>query len=157
MGDSRVSLRFLVDEDVPRSTARVLCDAGFDAVDVRDVGLRGKSDQLVFDYAQRENRLLVTCDLGFSNIILFPPSQSVGLLVVRIPDSEPIETFNREVLKAVQEIGVDLQKRLVLQRHVRQLDAENSGETASVCYIWRQFACLVRLKSATLRCNISYC
>ena len=46
---------------------------------------------------------------------------------------------------------------LVLQRHVRQLDAENSGETASVCYIWRQFACLVRLKSATLRCNIRGC
>ena len=58
--------------------------------------------------------MLVTCDLGFSNIILFPPSQSIGLLVVRIPDSEPIETFNREVLKAVQEIGVDLQKRLAI-------------------------------------------
>ena len=35
-------------------------DAGFDAVDVRDVGLRGKSDAEVFDDAQRENRLLIT-------------------------------------------------------------------------------------------------
>jgi predicted nuclease of predicted toxin-antitoxin system len=43
-----VELRFLTDEDVPRSTARVLRDAGFDVVDVRDVGLRGKSDQEVF-------------------------------------------------------------------------------------------------------------
>jgi uncharacterized protein (DUF433 family) len=48
MGDSRITLRFLTDEDVPRSTARALRDAGFDAVDVRDVGLRGKSDALVF-------------------------------------------------------------------------------------------------------------
>jgi predicted nuclease of predicted toxin-antitoxin system len=40
-----LSLRFITDEDIPRSTARVLRDAGFDAVDVRDVGLRGKSDQ----------------------------------------------------------------------------------------------------------------
>jgi predicted nuclease of predicted toxin-antitoxin system len=114
MGDNRIGLLFLVDEDVPRSTARVLRDAGFDAVDVRDVGLRGKSDQLVFDYAQRENRLLVTCDLGFSNIVKFPPSQSVGLLVVRIPDSEPIEAFNREVLKAVKEVGEDLRQRLAI-------------------------------------------
>jgi hypothetical protein len=35
-----MNLRFITDEDVPRSTARVLRDAGFDAVDVRDVGLR---------------------------------------------------------------------------------------------------------------------
>jgi len=33
-------LKFLTDEDVPRSTARLLREAGFDAVDVRDVGLR---------------------------------------------------------------------------------------------------------------------
>jgi predicted nuclease of predicted toxin-antitoxin system len=114
MGDSQVSLRFLVDEDVPRSTARVLRDAGFDAVDVRDVGLRGKSDQLVFDYAQRENRLLISCDLGFSNIVNFPPSMSRGLVVVRIPDSETIETFNQEVLKAVKEVGEGLRQHLAI-------------------------------------------
>jgi hypothetical protein len=37
-----VELRFLVDEDVPRSTTCVLRDAGYDAVDVHDVGIRGK-------------------------------------------------------------------------------------------------------------------
>ena len=47
-----MSLRFITDEDVPRSTARVLRDAGFDAVDVRDVGLRGKSDAEIFAYAR---------------------------------------------------------------------------------------------------------
>jgi hypothetical protein len=41
MGD-QLGLRFITDEDVPRSPARVLRNAGFDAVDVRDVGLRGK-------------------------------------------------------------------------------------------------------------------
>jgi predicted nuclease of predicted toxin-antitoxin system len=35
-----MNLRSITDENVPRSTARVLRDAGFDAVDVRDVGLR---------------------------------------------------------------------------------------------------------------------
>jgi predicted nuclease of predicted toxin-antitoxin system len=114
MGDSGVTLRFLTDEDVPRSTARVLRDAGFDAVDVRDVGLRGKSDALVFAYAQREERLLITCDLGFSNILRFPPAENVGLLVVRIPDSEPIESFNHEILRAVIEIGENLRRHLAI-------------------------------------------
>jgi hypothetical protein len=36
---------FLIDEDMPRSTARVLKARGFDALDVRDSGMRGKSDE----------------------------------------------------------------------------------------------------------------
>ena len=109
-----MSLRFITDEDVPRSTARVLRDAGFDAVDVRDVGLRGKSDAEVFEYAQRDNRLLITCDLGFSNILNFPPSENHGILVVRISDNESIDTFNREVLRSVQEVGDNLSNRLAI-------------------------------------------
>jgi len=53
-----MSLRFITDEDVPRSTARVLRDAGFDALDVRDVGLRGKSDAEIFEYAKVGDNLL---------------------------------------------------------------------------------------------------
>lgn len=64
MGD-KVGLRFLTDEDVPRSTARVLRDAGFDAVNVRDVSLRGKSGREVFAYAHREGRLLITVTWAF--------------------------------------------------------------------------------------------
>ncbi len=113
MADS-LNLRFLTDEDVPRSTARVLRDAGFDTLDVRDVGLRGKSDTEVFSYAQKENRILVTCDMGFSNILNFPPSKSHGILVARIPDSETVDTFNREVLNAVREVGENLMRRLAI-------------------------------------------
>ena len=109
-----MSLRFITDEDVPRSTARVLRDAGFDAVDVRDVGLRGKSDAEVFNYAQRENRLLITCDMGFSNILNFPPAENYGVLVVRVPDSESIETFNHEILRAVQEVDENLLHHLAI-------------------------------------------
>lgn len=114
MGDSQLNLRFLTDEDVPRSTARVLRDAGFDALDVRDVGLRGKSDTRVYAYAQQEKRLLITCDMGFSNILKFPPTQSIGLLVIRIPDSESIDRFNHEVLQAIITVGENLREYLAI-------------------------------------------
>ena len=109
-----LSLRFITDEDIPRSTARVLRDAGFDAVDVRDVGLRGKSDQEVFEFAQVEKRLLITCDMRFSNILHFPPDEIYGILVVRIPDSESIEKFNHEILRALQEVGENLVYHLAI-------------------------------------------
>ena len=53
---------FLVDEDVPRSTAPALRQAGYLAEDVRDVGLRGHPDQDIFAYAQAHGQILVTAD-----------------------------------------------------------------------------------------------
>jgi predicted nuclease of predicted toxin-antitoxin system len=44
--------KFLVDEDLPRSLARELRQAGIDAVDVRDAGLRGRPDPDVLDFAK---------------------------------------------------------------------------------------------------------
>jgi len=35
-------IRFLIDEDLPRSTAKLLREAGFESFDVRDVGLKGR-------------------------------------------------------------------------------------------------------------------
>jgi predicted nuclease of predicted toxin-antitoxin system len=113
MGDS-VKLRFFIDEDVPRSTTRVLRDAGFDVINVHEAGLQRKNDDLVFAAAQREERLLITCDMGFSNILKFPPSENQGILVVRVPDSEPIAVFNREVLNAIQEVGENLLRHLAI-------------------------------------------
>ena len=106
--------RFLVDEDVPRSTARVLKSAGFDAIDVRDVGLRGSSDKDIFEYSQREERILVSCDLGFANTLTFPPAQNQGIIVVRIPDSISITRFNQELLQAISELGERLQHHLAI-------------------------------------------
>ena len=44
-------MRFLVDEDLPRSVSNLLRQHGHEAVDVRDIGLRGASDKEVAAYA----------------------------------------------------------------------------------------------------------
>jgi len=38
-------IKFVIDEDMPRSTARALAERGFECLDIRDYGLRGKSDK----------------------------------------------------------------------------------------------------------------
>jgi hypothetical protein len=45
-------MRFLIDEDLPRSTGDLLMQYGHDAIDVRDIGLRGFKDSEVAAYAQ---------------------------------------------------------------------------------------------------------
>jgi predicted nuclease of predicted toxin-antitoxin system len=43
--------KFVVDESMPRSTARELRRLGYWAEDVRDVSLKGSDDDTVFSYA----------------------------------------------------------------------------------------------------------
>jgi len=59
--------RFFVDEDLPRSLVRELVADGHDAIDARDAGLRGVSDERVHAQALREARALVTADVGLAN------------------------------------------------------------------------------------------
>jgi predicted nuclease of predicted toxin-antitoxin system len=46
-------LKFVIDEDMPRSTGAVLKRNGYDVLDVRDCGLRGKIDEEIFRFAQK--------------------------------------------------------------------------------------------------------
>ena len=95
---------FLIDEDMPRSTARELRHAGYEAYDVRDVGLRGHSDSEVFNYAQKCGAILITGDLGFSNLLTFPLGTHKGIIVVRIPNEISTSVVNRELLRALSEL-----------------------------------------------------
>jgi len=76
---------FLVDEDLPRSTAVSLREVGHDAVDVRDVGLRGHRDDEVFAFAQNQRRVLIAADLRFARLLRFPLGSHYGIIVLRPP------------------------------------------------------------------------
>ena len=97
--------RFSIDEDMPRSTAIALRNAGYTADDVRDVGLRGRSDTEVFAHAQHHGAILVSCDKGFANTLTFPIGSHAGLIVVRIPDEAPPAKLNHELIHALAQLG----------------------------------------------------
>ncbi|MBN1947028.1 MAG: DUF5615 family PIN-like protein [Bradymonadales bacterium] len=96
---------FLIDEDMPRSLCRVLCDSGIKAVDVRDVGLRGGSDREVFEYALAHQQVLITADMGFSNILQFPPTGHSGIVIARFPNELPASIITRALLQAIHELS----------------------------------------------------
>ena len=57
-------MKFLIDEDISPSVARILCERLLvDAVAVRDRGLLGASDQEVLEYAFNEDRIVVTANI----------------------------------------------------------------------------------------------
>jgi predicted nuclease of predicted toxin-antitoxin system len=99
--------RFLVDEDLPRSLARLLRAAGLDAEDVRDVGLRGRPDTEVLQSAVAQNRVLLTADLGFANLLALPLGSHPGILVARLRNEVQITTLNAVVLDAIRAFSDD--------------------------------------------------
>jgi predicted nuclease of predicted toxin-antitoxin system len=74
-----------LDENVDVRITTLLRLAGHDVATVVGQGLSSSSDLEVIDVCRRENRVLVTSDRGFGNRIRFNPSDSAGIVVIRLP------------------------------------------------------------------------
>ena len=82
--------RFKLDENLPRNAAVLLQQAGHDVHTVLAEQLGGNSDPRVFGASQEEERVLVTFDLDFSDIRVYPPASHHGIWVLR-PHTQSIE------------------------------------------------------------------
>jgi predicted nuclease of predicted toxin-antitoxin system len=67
--------RFKVDENLPDDAARILGQAGYDAVTIGTQNLNSASDARLADVGQGEGRTLVTLDLDFADIRAYPPER----------------------------------------------------------------------------------
>jgi predicted nuclease of predicted toxin-antitoxin system len=76
-------VRFKLDEDTPLRLAALLRERGHDADTVQDEGLTGASDATVARAAAQDGRVLVSLDLGFSDIRAYPPGSHPGIIVIR--------------------------------------------------------------------------
>lgn len=63
------SLKFLLDADMPRSSAKLIRSLGYDIEDVRDIGLRRAKDEEIVKYALKNNRIIITRNVGFESTL----------------------------------------------------------------------------------------
>jgi predicted nuclease of predicted toxin-antitoxin system len=108
-------LKFLIDEDIPRSTAKVLRDRGHKVLDVRDCGLRGEADKEVFKFAQKERAIILTGDLGFGNLLHFPVGRHSGIVVAHFPNEISTSELTNQIIKAFDTLAEkDFNKNLII-------------------------------------------
>jgi predicted nuclease of predicted toxin-antitoxin system len=81
---------FLVDASLPRATGDLIRQYGHQATDVRDIGLGSASDQDIADHARQHQLAVVSGDQDFGNVLLFPPANYHGLVVIRPPDGATV-------------------------------------------------------------------
>jgi predicted nuclease of predicted toxin-antitoxin system len=76
--------KFKVDENLPTEVAEVLRSAGHNAVTVGDQRMVGQPDTDVATVCQAEGRAVVTLDLDFADIRVYPPRDYAGIIVLRL-------------------------------------------------------------------------
>ncbi|MBI2844628.1 MAG: DUF5615 family PIN-like protein [Armatimonadetes bacterium] len=79
-------LRALLDQNVPRVIVRWLRGVRpmWEVNHVTDVGLEGKSDQEIFDWAQQHSALVITFDEDFADRRMFPVGEHWGVVRLRV-------------------------------------------------------------------------
>lgn len=98
------SLKFLMDADMPRSSAQVIRNMGFDVDDVRDIGMRAAKDREIIEYALIKKRIIITRDTDFGEVLRYP--EHPGAIILRLPYTFTAIEINRrleEFFKSVRE------------------------------------------------------
>jgi len=97
--------KFVIDEDMPRSTGKILKEHGYDVKDIRDHGLRGATDEEIYEFAQKEEAVILTGDRVFGNILRFPLGDHFGIVVEHFPTEMPTMDMNRYLLERFKDLS----------------------------------------------------
>ncbi|MHC3129389.1 MAG: DUF5615 family PIN-like protein [Candidatus Bathyarchaeota archaeon] len=97
-------------------TVKLLRQLGYDIKGVAEAGLKGCEDDEVVNLAVRENRIIITHDLGFGSIYYFFKRGCVGIIILRIhpPTVEEVNHVLKNFLKRVNLEKEKLTKCLIM-------------------------------------------
>ena len=85
-------LKFLIDNALSPIFSKQLQNHGYDAIHVRDVDMQACADEEIFDFAQKEERIIVSADTDFGTIIALRNEQFPSVIIFRrTRNRKPIE------------------------------------------------------------------
>jgi len=74
-------MKIFVDENIPLMTVQALREMGHDVLDIRGTPNEGMTNEALWEMVQREGRILITTDKGFTQHRDEPHH---GILIVRL-------------------------------------------------------------------------
>ncbi len=114
-------MKFKVDENLPIEVAELLRQAGHDAATVLEQHLSGGADSDIALICQREERILITMDLDFSDIRGYPPAEYPGLIVLRLKQQDKYHVLDvlRHLMRVFQDEPLERHLWIVGERQIR--------------------------------------
>lgn len=76
-------MKFLLDSNLSHRVAQLLCDAGLDAVHVRDKGLQHATDLVIMEFARQHAFVLVSEDTDFGELLARQRSATPSFVLLR--------------------------------------------------------------------------
>lgn len=76
-------MKLLIDESLQHALARVLNDAGHDAVHIVDLDMRGAPDEDVLSTAADDGRTLITADTDFGTLLALSNAAGPSVILLR--------------------------------------------------------------------------
>jgi predicted nuclease of predicted toxin-antitoxin system len=124
-------MRFKLDENFGTRTQRIFKSTGHDVQTVREESLQGASDQHLYEVCCTEQLCLVTLDLDFANVTHFPPEETGGIAVIRVPRNPSLsllERLVRQFLQSVDQMPVEKKLWIVEVGRLRVHQTDGSDE-----------------------------
>lgn len=100
-------MRFLLDECLPAAITVGLQEAGHDCTHVYDLGLGGQPDEQMMARAAAEDRILVSADTDFGELLATAPVIAPSLILLRRSDKRP-EALASVILANLGQVHDDL-------------------------------------------------
>ncbi len=92
-------MKLLLDQGLPRSTAKLLSDAGVDAVHVGEIGYAAASDDLILQLGRNGGYVIATLDADFHASLALSGATEPSVIRIRIEGLKAVGAA--ELLKAV--------------------------------------------------------
>lgn len=87
-------MKFLADMGISPKTVRYLGDSGHDAVHLHEQGLDTLSDAEIVEKARIENRIILTFDLDFGDLMAASKAKTPSVIIFRLRNMKPINVNN---------------------------------------------------------------
>jgi len=105
-------LRFLVDNSSGKKLADVLKNNNYDVSYAGDFS-SGAKDEEILERAEKENRILITNDKDFGELVFRYRKPSSGVIFLRLKIDFP-EYRIRTILTLIKKLGTKLKKKFVV-------------------------------------------
>ncbi len=129
-------MRFLVDNALSPAVAEGLCRSGHDATHVRDHGLADAGDDVIFEFAERDRRVVVSADTDFGTILALREASMPSVILFRGATPRKAEGQTGLLLANFSEIATVLERGAIVviepqRMRVRMLPINVSRDATS--------------------------